>query len=116
MKTLLILRHAKSSRDDPNMADHDRPLNERGKRAAKEAGGSCAMKIWFLISSSAQRLFAPAKRLKRPPNGATIRVPSSLRNSFISAMGQHTTKLCGRSTRVADGCSWSGTIRESVNS
>ena len=38
MKTLLILRHAKSSRDDPNMADHDRPLNERGKRAAKEAG------------------------------------------------------------------------------
>jgi phosphohistidine phosphatase len=38
MKTLLILRHAKSSRDDPQMADHDRPLNERGKRAAKEAG------------------------------------------------------------------------------
>jgi phosphohistidine phosphatase len=38
MKTLLILRHAKSSRDDPKLADHDRPLNERGKKAAKEAG------------------------------------------------------------------------------
>lgn len=38
MKTLLLLRHAKSSRDDPEMADHDRPLNERGKKAAKEAG------------------------------------------------------------------------------
>src|SRR5579872_6826900 len=38
MKTLLLLRHAKSIRDDPEMADHDRPLNERGKKAAKEAG------------------------------------------------------------------------------
>lgn len=38
MKTLLLLRHAKSSRDDPELADHDRPLNERGKKAAKEAG------------------------------------------------------------------------------
>jgi phosphohistidine phosphatase len=38
MKTLLILRHAKSSRDEPELADHDRPLNERGKKAAKEAG------------------------------------------------------------------------------
>jgi phosphohistidine phosphatase len=38
MKTLLILRHAKSSRDEPDLADHERPLNERGKQAAKEAG------------------------------------------------------------------------------
>lgn len=38
MKTLMILRHAKSSRDDPELADHERPLNERGKQAAKEAG------------------------------------------------------------------------------
>jgi phosphohistidine phosphatase len=38
MKTLLLLRHAKSSRDDAELDDHDRPLNERGKKAAKEAG------------------------------------------------------------------------------
>ena len=32
MKTLLVLRHAKSSWADPGMGDHDRPLNARGKR------------------------------------------------------------------------------------
>ena len=35
MKTLLVLRHAKSSWDDPELADHDRPLAPRGRRAAK---------------------------------------------------------------------------------
>ena len=34
MKTLLLMRHAKSSWDEAGLADHDRPLNERGKRTA----------------------------------------------------------------------------------
>ena len=34
-KTLLLLRHAKSSWEDPNLADHDRPLAPRGQRASK---------------------------------------------------------------------------------
>jgi phosphohistidine phosphatase len=34
MRTLLILRHAKSSWKDPSLADHDRPLKGRGKRDA----------------------------------------------------------------------------------
>lgn len=34
MRQLLLLRHAKSSWDDPLLADHARPLNARGKRAA----------------------------------------------------------------------------------
>lgn len=38
MKTLLILRHAKSDHADPGLADHDRPLNERGKRDAPHVG------------------------------------------------------------------------------
>jgi phosphohistidine phosphatase len=38
MKTLLILRHAKSSWKDPDLADHDRPLNKRGKKDAPEMG------------------------------------------------------------------------------
>jgi len=39
MKTLLLLRHAKSSRDDASLRDFDRPLNERGKDDAKLMGG-----------------------------------------------------------------------------
>jgi phosphohistidine phosphatase len=34
IRHLLLLRHAKSSWDDPHLADHDRPLSERGRRAA----------------------------------------------------------------------------------
>lgn len=33
MRTLYLLRHAKSSWDDPSLADHDRPLAPRGVRA-----------------------------------------------------------------------------------
>jgi phosphohistidine phosphatase len=35
MKTLHLLRHAKSSRDDSTLADHERPLAKRGRAAAK---------------------------------------------------------------------------------
>jgi phosphohistidine phosphatase len=34
-KRLFLLRHAKSSWDDPELADHDRPLAPRGRRAAE---------------------------------------------------------------------------------
>jgi phosphohistidine phosphatase len=42
MKTLLLLRHAKSSWDDPTLPDHDRPLNKRGKRDAPRMGALLA--------------------------------------------------------------------------
>ena len=38
MKTLLLLRHAKSSWKQTDLADHDRPLNKRGKRTAPRMG------------------------------------------------------------------------------
>jgi phosphohistidine phosphatase len=34
VRTLLLLRHAKSSWTDPTLADHERPLARRGERAA----------------------------------------------------------------------------------
>jgi phosphohistidine phosphatase len=38
MKTLLLLRHAKASRDEPELHDHDRPLTKRGKSEAPLVG------------------------------------------------------------------------------
>jgi phosphohistidine phosphatase len=38
MKTLLILRHAKSDWGNSRLADYDRPLNERGKGDAPRMG------------------------------------------------------------------------------
>ncbi|WP_019012850.1 histidine phosphatase family protein [Elioraea tepidiphila] len=38
MRQLLLLRHAKSSWDDPSLPDHDRPLNARGRADAAAMG------------------------------------------------------------------------------
>jgi phosphohistidine phosphatase len=38
MRTLLLLRHAKSSRDDPGIEDFERPLAPRGRKAAPRIG------------------------------------------------------------------------------
>lgn len=38
MKYLTLIRHAKSSRDDQSLKDHDRPLNEQGKNNAPTMG------------------------------------------------------------------------------
>ncbi len=38
MKSLLLMRHAKSSWDDPDMTDQVRPLNRRGRRDAPRLG------------------------------------------------------------------------------
>jgi phosphohistidine phosphatase len=35
VKDILLLRHAKSAWNTPHQGDHDRPLNDRGERAAK---------------------------------------------------------------------------------
>jgi len=38
LKTLYLLRHAKSCWQNPDLADHDRPLNERGQHDAPFMG------------------------------------------------------------------------------
>lgn len=58
MKTLLILRHAKSSWDNPELSDFDRPLNSRGLEAAPVMGGVIYKKNLqpdLIISSPAKR-------------------------------------------------------------
>jgi len=58
MKTLYILRHAKSSWKHPDLADHDRPLNKRGKREAHEIGllmRQEALVPDLILSSTAKR-------------------------------------------------------------
>jgi phosphohistidine phosphatase len=58
MKRLAILRHAKSSWDDPGLDDFNRPLNERGWKAARRMGRELkqrGMKFDLVLSSTAAR-------------------------------------------------------------
>ena len=58
MHTLYLLRHAKSSWDDPTLADYERPLAPRGRRAAKRIGDylrASGIEPEFILCSGAER-------------------------------------------------------------
>ena len=58
MKYLYLIRHAKSSWDEPFLSDHDRPLARRGRKAAPRVGAHMANMGWIpesVLCSSARR-------------------------------------------------------------
>ena len=64
MKTLFLVRHAKSSRDDTAIPDKDRPLNDRGKRDAPKMGERLSkrdLKPDLILSSPARRALRTAE-------------------------------------------------------
>jgi phosphohistidine phosphatase len=64
MKTLILVRHAKSSWNEPGLADRDRVLNDRGRRNAPEMGKRLAkrgLKPDVILSSPAARALATAR-------------------------------------------------------
>lgn len=66
MKTLYLLRHAKSSWDDPSISDFERPLNIRGKSDAPLMGKEMVKRKWipdFMLTSSAKRASSTAKKI-----------------------------------------------------
>lgn len=63
MKTLYLLRHAKSSWATPGQKDYDRPLNDRGLRDAPAMGARMrerAYEVDLVISSPAARALSTA--------------------------------------------------------
>ena len=57
-KRLTIIRHAKSSWENPDCEDHGRPLNKRGLRNAPEMGARLAKRDWLpnlFLASKAKR-------------------------------------------------------------
>jgi phosphohistidine phosphatase len=68
MKTLTILRHAKSSWNDSSLSDHERPLNGRGKRDAPDIAErirKAGIRPSLIISSPAKRAWSTAKVIAR---------------------------------------------------
>ena len=64
MKTLILVRHAKSSWDDLGLNDFDRPLNDRGKKDAPKMAERLSKKkiaVDAFISSPAKRAARTAK-------------------------------------------------------
>ena len=67
MKNLYLLRHAKSSWDDPSLSDSERPLNGRGRRDAPRMGAALSARLapmTFYVSPAerAQQTFSAVQR------------------------------------------------------
>ena len=65
-RTIVLIRHAKSSWANPLQSDYDRPLNDRGKKDAPEMGAVLKSKNIIpdlIISSTARRAASTAKRI-----------------------------------------------------
>ena len=68
MKTLLIMRHAKSSWNYPERSDYDRPLNARGKRDAPRMGKHLRQEGLIpdrILTSSAKRARKTASKVAK---------------------------------------------------
>jgi len=68
MKTLTLLRHAKSGWDDPVMRDFDRPLNAKGARAAAVIGErmrTLGLAFDTIVASPALRVMETVEYLGR---------------------------------------------------
>ena len=64
MKTLFLVRHAKSSKDDPTLADRDRALADRGLKEAAKMGKRLTkrhVRPDLLVSSPALRALTTAQ-------------------------------------------------------
>ena len=67
MRQLLLMRHAKSSWDDPKMPDHARPLNARGRQAAaamRRAMQDLGLEPDIVLVSSARRTLQTMEALE----------------------------------------------------
>jgi phosphohistidine phosphatase len=72
---LYLLRHAKSSWTDPRLADHDRPLTSRGRRAAKAIGRHLrdqGIEPEFVLCSPAIRARETLERIGPARHGAHV--------------------------------------------
>ena len=97
-KTLLLLRHAKSSWSEPSLSDFERPLNKRGQKAAPCMGAYLrkqALMPELVLCSSARRA-AETWELAEPAltNSETASVPAKhLRSLYLAPPSRILTAL-----------------------
>ncbi len=98
MRRLFLLRHGKSSWDDPSLDDFDRPLADRGRAAAQAMGSHMAASGWvpdLVLCSAAARARGTYEHLQAA-HGATLPV------LFEPSLYEATSKALLRRLQAAD--------------
>ncbi len=95
MKTLLLMRHAKSSWEDPAVTDHDRSLNPRGLRDAPRMGQLIQQQGLIpdlIIASTAQRAQQTAYLVAEPCEYDATTIDST-RQLYLAAPHEYVAYL-----------------------
>ena len=93
---LLLMRHAKSCWSDGSLSDHERPLNERGEKAAVAVGNTLVARGYapdIIWSSDATRTRQTAMRLIRAIPGAQ---EVHYNSDFYHAGVETVLSVCGK--------------------
>ena len=75
MKQLHLVRHAKSSWEHPELSDHQRPLNDRGRHTAPLAGRAMHAEIEISGRETPQFFVSTSQRARETFDGLTIGWP-----------------------------------------
>ncbi len=89
VKTLYLLRHAKSSWDDPGLADHDRPLAPRGQRAVRKLSRHMhrsGVAPELVLCSSSVRTRETLEGISGALGGADVRIDAGLYAAPVEAL------------------------------
>lgn len=93
-KTLILMRHAKSSWDDPDLSDHDRKLNKRGKRSAEALGKWLRDKRWL----PDRALCSSAVRTRETFAGLGLATPAEFTGDLYRVTANQMLRVLARAT------------------
>lgn len=118
-KRLILLRHAKSAWDNPSLADLDRPLSSRGRKAAPLVGAYLARRGMvpdLVLTSSAKRTLETldlvsagwqTKPTVRKLKSLYLAMPREmLRRVQAAGRGPDRVMLVGHNPGIADLANW----------
>ena len=91
MRTLYLLRHAKSSWDDPALPDHERPLAPRGRRDGKRIAEHlrrAGIEPELVLCSPAARTRETLALVQRGWKASTVQVEDELYGATAEALLQ----------------------------
>lgn len=91
---LILMRHAKSSWENPTSGDHERPLAPRGQRSAKALGGWMRDKGWL----PDQILCSSARRTRETLDGLGLDVSAEYLDDLYHASATQMLRMLGQAS------------------
>jgi len=94
MKTLILMRHAKSAWDDPEQKDIDRPLSPRGRKAAARMGAWLAAEGYkpAVVLCSTARRTRETLELVQPSLPKDLKI-ENLRSLYLASPREMLTEI-----------------------